>query len=403
MKELPGYELVRGSARALPLRSDSVQTAILSPPYWGLRIYEDVGPEVWDGDAAHRHWWDATTEDSSGRPVDGARCTCGAWYGRLGLEPDADLYVKHIVEVMREVRRVLRPDGVVWLNIGDSYIAYPGSRERGLTRRAFDPTGLPNRAAVGRRYSGEPKGELKVKDLALVPELLAPLLRADGWYARHRIIWHKTNQVPGGVDDRPTSSYEFIYMLSKRGRYFWDKWGLLETSTASRSDRLHGGYPKAGQVAGPGARTGNGATIPGQRMIRDVWSIPTQAYLDAHFATFPERVPENCVLLGTPAAGSCADCGCPQRRVFRERLPVGWKPGCDCGADAVPALVLDPCAGSGTTAVAALRHGRRFIGVDPSGKYLRMAERRIDRIDAANAQAGAAIEAGQPFQGALFR
>ena len=385
----PDYELVRGSARNIPLQDSCVQTAVVSPPYWALRAYEDVPAEIWGGDAGHQHEWAGANE---------GHCACGAWRGQLGLEPHPDLYVEHVVEIMREVRRVLRPDGCAWLNIGDSYIAHTGSRDRGLvTRRQFDPSKLPNKA-LARHLNAEYGSNLKLKDMALIPESLAPALQRDGWWVRARVVWEKPNQIPGDASDRPVSSHELVYLLSKRERYFWDKWDVMTPRASGVRTRPSGAYPKAGQAP---AADNHSRQANRMRLLRDVWRIPTQAWLEGHFATFPERVPEICVRAGTPVAGCCAECGTPRVRVIRNWTPVGWCDDCRCGAPSRASLVLDPCAGVATTGVAALKLGRRFVGIEPSAKYLRMARQRLDPIGAAQADVEFAAREVIPLQGAL--
>ena len=406
MAERPAYELIHASARLLPLADKSVQSVVTSVPYWALRDYEDVRPEPWGGDPEHLHTWQDAGGGATETPLRPLSCPCGAWFGKLGLEDHPDDYVAHIVQVMREVRRVMRDDALAFVNIGDSYIADVGGYDRGRgARRAFDPSGLPNKALAGRNGRHAGRARLKRKDNALIPERLSIALWEDGWWMRKRVIWYKPNSVPHREYDRPADGHETIWMLSKRGRYFWDGWAVRQPVTGNAHRRGSGVHPKAASPAtGIRANSGFLAAVNGlveTRMLRDVWVIPVQSYKGEHNATYPEDIPLLCIAASTPEAGSCADCGRPQRRIMRYRRPAGWRPGCECNAEPTPAVVLDPFVGSGTSGVAAALLGRRFIGVDASAEYLQQAHRRIDPIGTAQIEAHVALRDTQPRQSAL--
>jgi DNA modification methylase len=292
------------------LADGSVQTVVTSPPYWGLRDY--------------------------------------GVNGQLGLEPTPEAYVERMVEVFREVRRVLRDDGTVWLNLGDSY------NNRSVSRRSSHHPGLgfeheaglswADMTREGRTHLSIENGDLKEKDLVGIPWMVAFALRADGWYLRSDIIWAKPNPMPESVTDRPTKAHEYVFLLSKSARYFWDADAVRETRTASHNHWLN-------TSARPGVDTngGNqqhGGYEPGDitnRNLRSVWNIATESFRGAHFATFPKKLVEPCVKAGS----------------------------------AVGDTVLDPFAGSGTVGVVALRLGRSFVGIELSPEYAEMARNRI--------------------------
>jgi DNA modification methylase len=311
---------------------------------------------------------------------------------------------------MREVRRVLRDDGTLWLNLGDSYAAKADSskgcgalNERGVGNHYFDKRKLPG---------------VKPKDLIGTPWRVAFALQADGWTLRSDIIWAKPNPMPESVRDRPTKSHEYIFLLSKGSKYFYDGFAIREPAMRPGDVQTFG---KRSRVAGtfsaddPEYRNGSeqwGRTIQSGvngRNRRSVWTIATQPLKMAHFATFPPKLVEPCVLAGTSQAGCCPACGAPWQRVVKrvadgarkERWaddacgnpqahggsfwsPVlyrqnGWRPSCSCPvADPIPCTVLDCFAGVCTTGLVARRHGRDFIGIDVNAAYLEMGRRRLE-------------------------
>lgn len=218
------YILAQASAHRIPLRDESVQTCVTSPPYWGLRAYAGEQAFVWGGED-HEHEWGDTSRVGGGKQnAEGKRwqhtgggvsghgaapsstCPCGAWYGALGLEPTPDLFIAHMVEVFREVKRVLRKDGTLWLNLGDSYAANWSSMR---------PQGGGVFKDVERERTKYPPPGLKSKDLVGIPWRVALALQADGWYLRSDIIWAKPNPMPESVTDRPTKSHEYVFLLAK--------------------------------------------------------------------------------------------------------------------------------------------------------------------------------------------
>jgi len=294
--------------RTLP--DTCAQTVITSPPYFGLR---DYGVE-----------------------------------GQIGLGGSLDDYIASLVNVFREVRRVLKDDGTVWLNLGDSYANSGTSPKRQVphgdgraeatdpyrTKRVEIPTTAGSRSI--------PQG-IKPKDLIGVPWRVALALQADGWYLRADIIWAKPNAMPESVKDRPTRSHEFIFLLTKNPRYYYDADAIKEPATSSEA-------PRSGKNAFRGQRTlrERGVTpiddtLSATRNKRDAWTVSTRPFAGAHFATFPPQLIEPCVLAGS-------------------------KPG---------DLVLDPFGGAGTTGLVAAQHGRDYLLIELNPDYADIAEARI--------------------------
>ena len=512
--------LYYADARSIPLPDESVHCVVTSPPYWNLCDY-GLAPSVWGGDSGCSHYWSdivvapgARSSDRKsgskqlnanrrdGMPTSAFCGECGAWLGALGLEPTVDLYVSHIVEIFREVWRVLRRDGTCWVNLGDS-------------------------------YSGRRDGKLKPKDLVGMPWRVAFALQDDGWWLRSPGIWEKPNPMPESVTDRLTTSHEYVFMLTKSGdrlywahpdrpgvrskpspdyRYVCDETGeeleappkgwrakdsgwrrvnlwqghdyyfdghairepLAEASVARISqatfweqqggpkDYRNGVNPSRStrrSLENLAGRTPSGWNVnhdepnllgrydqkrekqrghrrPHQGFIdrwddmttaeqragganaRTVWRIAARPFSGKHFATFPEELPRRCILAGTSEYGVCAECGAPWERVlernFQSRDDVseargsrgangqkaldrnntwdgyprgstvyhslGWQPTCPHDALVVPATVLDPFVGSGTTAMVAQRLGRRAVGIDASEEYLRLAVKRVGAV-----------------------
>ena len=289
--------IIQADARALPLPDQSVQCCVTSPPYWGLRDYGVTG--------------------------------------QIGLEQTPDAYVAELVAVFREVRRVLKDDGVLWLNLGDSY------SNGGRSSRDSDGK-LPQRA-----MSSRPDDGLKPKDLVGIPWRVAFALQAGGWYLRSDCIWHKPNPMPESVTDRPTKAHEYVFLLSKAERYYYDAKAIQETSIHAGKVVSNAGGKNA-QMGSFGATRGGfmkdgGVTVAATRNARTVWTIATQPYKGAHFATFPRALAERCILAGS-------------------------RPG---------DTVLDPFSGSGTTVEVALKHGRKGVGIELNPDYIALAEARI--------------------------
>lgn len=322
-----------------------------------------------------------------------------------------------MVEVFGRVAEVLRPDGTLWLNLGDCYSTgagrvgeCPGGGSNGERGRKASPMTQPNRM---------PLPGLKPKDLIGVPWRVAFALQAAGWYLRASIVWAKPNPMPESIRDRPTRSHEMIFLLAhpeSRGRYYYDCEAVREPAAVGDHARAKVTRSES-HVPGSPIHSGLLTEIgpEGGRNLRDVWTLATQPCAEAHFATFPERIPEIALAAGTSALGVCSRCGAPWARVVEatgwtigaswhdhaadaergagqgggertarmndgsyRRATVGWEPRCECGSpDRVPALVLDPFAGAGTTLLVAARMGLRSVGVEANPEYLAMASRRV--------------------------
>lgn len=420
--------------RELP--DNSVQTCITSPPYWGLR---DYGTATWEaGDPACQHDAAPWTDDPGDLPEVGRNALaanaakwvrrtrgvcrrCGAVRvdGQLGLEPTPEEYVARLVEVFREVRRVLRKDGTLWLNLGDSYASTaPG------TRNAPMPKGSRDHPEEWANLRPKTPDGLKPKDLVGIPWRVAFALQADGWYLRSDIIWHKPNPMPESVTDRPTKAHEYLFLLAKSERYYYDAEAIREQATTHLRDKRYGpGAPGRNRIEEPWNQQGpykphkgfKSLDTTGGRNRRSVWTIPTQPFPEAHFATFPEDLVEPCVLAGS-SPRACPECGAPWRRrvetgggsVGRSwhdhqgdieqgqrvtdaaakgghgyyRRTVGRQPTCSCeGNDGSGrSLVLDPFAGAGTTLLVAERFGRDSIGFELNPEYCDITRRRLAAV-----------------------
>lgn len=426
--------------------AESVQCVVTSPPYWGLRVYAGEQGFVWGNGHCEHEWgedlladtrdesfkgWGNAVRDGQALPAaphikvsQGSVCTvCGCWRGAYGLEPTVEMYVEHTVEILREIRRVLRPDGVVFWNIGDSYTS--GNRQGHGTRTGYKQE--TNRGTPKDAWRPPMSGTLKEKDLCLVPARVALAAQADGWWVRSDIIWAKQNFMPESVTDRPTKSHEYIFMLTKSARYYYDAEAVrepmeeyerqrrlrekqqgLDTVFRIRADGQTGQHEAGTTGVVRTAQARQDLAVSGRRNARTVWEFPTQPCPDAHFAVFPEGLPERCIQAATSEKGNCSACGLPWERVMDRRQvadpashkgstfhqgktaghqqhraetaerwetlgTIGWKPQCSCGADPEPALVLDPFSGSGTTLWVAKRLGRHAIGIDTAGEYCGLA------------------------------
>lgn len=424
----------------------SVQTIVTSPPYWGLR---DYGTAEWEGGSPTCDHLDVmeiskkstlgTTGHSASQtamdvrnmarrvPYKGQCKKCGANRidQQIGSEPTPEEFVAVMVQLGRELRRVLRDDGTFWLNLGDTYGGGSGETRspdsiQGHTSSAFSDRRGRN-SNDGTTKSPTVKSNLKPGNLVGIPWRVALALQADGWVLRQDIIWHKPSPMPESVKNRCTKAHEYIFLLTKSNRYYYDAEAIKEDSL--RAGDIPGGdykgRDKDAQVFGQ--RTMADGSLAGSHPVydkknkRSVWTVATFGYPGAHFATFPPKLIEPCILAGTSEKGACAKCGSPWQRVVEEKqlkrprpndyvksaldgtgnscansvagvlvVTKGWEPACQCGTtDTRPCIVLDPFIGSGTTAaVCASQYKARWAwGIDLSEKYL--VENAIPRIEEA--------------------
>lgn len=352
--------LINANALHIPLKDKSVQMCVTSPPYWGLR---DYGTAEWVGGdencdhikgAPRYRSRDKSTigyAESQGHNLEswGDYCRkCGAIRidNQLGLEQTPEEYVENMVAVFREVWRVLRDDGTLWLNLGDSYATHASKRSAqfggDITDGANDifTRSKPTASSIG----------LKEKDLVGIPWRVAFALQADGWYLRNDIIWHKTNPMPESVTDRCTKSHEYIFLLTKNARYYYDNEAVKEPAqdwgTRDRTNFRDGTEDPL--LKHHGLEDCNNKSTG--RNKRTVWTITTKPYKGAHYATFPPELPEICIKAGS-AEGD---------------------------------IVLDPFIGSGTTCMVARSLGRHSVGLDLSYDYLYNNARKrleLDKLD----------------------
>lgn len=287
--------------RTLP--DASVQCCVTSPPYYGLRDYG----------------------------VD----------GQIGMEKTPEEFIARLVDVFSEVRRVLKPDGTLWVNIGDSYNAYNGNRGASKSFQSATEGAMP-RLPSG---AGLTVRTLKNKDLIGIPWMLAFALRAEGWWLRQDIIWHKPNPMPESVQDRCTKAHEYVFLFSKSQRYKWNTEAMKEAAYDTGRENGREGRDEDGRARPPGSRPRTLARLDYSQLGRNrrsVWTLATMPTPEAHFATFPLELPELCIKAST------------------------------CSGD----TVLDPFAGAGTTWLACLKHGREFVGIELNPEYIGIAENR---------------------------
>lgn len=293
--------ILTGDALAMlrTLPDQSVQCCVTSPPYWGLRNYSVAG--------------------------------------QIGLEPTVEEHLLTLVQVFREVRRVLRDDGTVWVNYGDTYLCNQGAGFNGNKR-------LPEQA---RRVSVRRPAWAKPKDLLGLPWRLAFALQSDGWYLRSDIIWHKPNPMPESVKDRPIRAHEYLFLLSKGPRYYYDHEAVREPAASSfKGEGTRYSFRRAHSKRAVGPATHpQGTHRPDRddtcycgptRARRDVWTVATKGFPDAHFATFPPNLIRPCILAGCPVGGT----------------------------------VLDPFFGSGTVGQVCIEEGRRYLGIELNPEYV---------------------------------
>lgn len=328
---------------------ESINCCVTSPPYWALRDYGTDGV-IWDGEPDCEHEWEeidvlrkatpgdkpspnskvaihrTNNENRPGKPTNFCN-KCGAWKGQLGLEPDFNLYIKHLCDIFDEVKRVLRKDGTCWVNLGDTY---RGNNSRGSNG---------GRAGFGNEREGV-FVRFESKNLCNIPARFSIEMQNRGWIMRNKIIWHKPNCMPSSVTDRFTVDFEEIFFFTKNKKYWFEQqFEDLQIPNRPQGDYV-GGKKYQGITCGDKSiykKNENG------RNKRTVWKIPTQPFPEAHFAVFPEKLVETPIKAGCPKDG----------------------------------IVLDPFMGSGTVALKALKENRNFIGIEINPDYIDMAYNRI--------------------------
>ena len=396
---MQSFELLQGDCTKVlaTLPAASVQCCVTSPPSWGSRDY-------------------------------------GAG-GQLKLEETTEAYISNMVLVFREVWRVLRDDGTLWLNLGDSYAGVAGNARGEGAGGGQERVKSMGFGALPKRKDLE--GGLKHKDLAGIPWRVAFALQADGWYLRQDIIWHKPNPMPESVADRCTKAHEYIFLLTKSAKYFYDSEAVKERGAMVAGDSAGSSQRDTQETHGLGGGN-SGINLAKQKLAaelqekgystrnkRSVWTVTTKPFRGAHFATFPPDLIEPCILAGTSENGQCPKCGKSWKRIMEkigvstyekmggknggykkmreesmrrgetgvgdtrdsngnivwyEATPkkfVGWQPDCACGLDPIASVVLDPFSGAGTTGLVAVQHGRRYIGIELNPDYLEMSRKRI--------------------------
>ena len=469
--------------RLRELPAESVQCVVTSPPYWGLR---DYGNAKWEGgDPECEHEGKRTISGGTNPAVsskqnshpgsqggeigDCVKCGARKAASGIGLEPTLAEHIDALVAVFREVRRVLRRDGTVWLNYGDAYAgAYKGGGGPGLQRT--------NKGSIIGGQTIIPNG-MKPKDLMGMAWRLAFAFQDDGWWLRSANVWNKPNPMPESVVDRPSSAYEMVFQFAQSGDslfwthpalpgtrakpepdYWWlnrqtreivepyddsernpEKWRrvnlwkghdyfydadavrspLAESTQREIKDGYHGHATKDfGSAMAQDASAVKRRIVenpPSGANLRNVWTIPTQGYRQAHFATFPEALVQPCIASGTSKRGACPECGAPWTRVvekvsggiagqgswvdhskdsqvgasrntlggqkvwdsYTPPKTTGWEPSCDHAADPIPCTVMDPFAGSGTVGLVAARMNRSAVLIELNPEYAEMAKRRI--------------------------
>lgn len=356
------------------IATNSIDMGMCSPPYWGLRFY-NTDPQIWDGDPNCSHDFQAREyslhagrgdaqksakyseqESIPDLQLSDATCTkCGAWRGELGLEPRIDMFIDHLMQIFDEVKRVLKPGGTLWVNLGDTYSGSGGNNTNcSYSRKGTGGTGemrdgvyarLKKRAGFQARKldtSGIPG-----KSLCMVPERFAIAMIEHGWILRNKIIWHKPNVMPQSIKDRFTVDWEYLFFFTKSKEYYFN--------TQYEPFRSDPPYKTTSKFGGDKAQGYGNNTYSGKewdsgdvngRIKRAVWSIPTEPYGDEHYAAYPVELCKTPIEAGCPADGG---------------------------------TVLDPFMGTGATGEAALQLARDFVGIDISAKFCELARKRLDR------------------------
>jgi len=342
------FLLINGSAEKVlkDIPDNTFHTVVTSPPYWQQRDYF----------------------------VDGQR----------GREETIEEYINNLVNICREVKRTLRKDGTFWLNIGDSYNNNSGfCRSSDEWKRGGRENGSSDKKFIIHPY-------IKRKELFGIPWTLAIALQKDGWYLRCDIIYSKTNPMPDGAKDRPTRSHEYIFLLTKSQKYFYDYYATLENTLEQPENiQTFGAKHQEGTFRQDQNRT---FEHYGKRNKRSVWTTSVASYKGGHYATFNQKLIDPCIVAGTSEKGCCIKCSSPWKRILEKvkvlannkkgyevkLLSKGWKPTCKCNIEETkPCLVLDPFSGMATTGLAAIDHFQNYVGIELNEKYLKESRKRL--------------------------
>lgn len=447
MKKLGKFELDRiycGDCKNLlkQLPDKKIDMCITSPPYWGLRDYGMEGI-IWGGDENCKHIWgekSITLHHKSGETNPGLEGSwkdrgasddkgnyfclkCGAWKGSLGLEPDFNLYIKHLCDIFDEVKRVLKKEGTCWVNIGDTYhggnlcVGQPENWESLSTvNKEKYNSSVFNKFIKDRNKMNYPK-----KSLIMIPFRFAIEMVNRGWILRNVIIWHKPNCMPSSATDRFTVDFEYLFFFSKSKKYYFEQqvepWTDKNKHDVERAIYGHKEYKGKYQLNKKGSFSMSKSSVVGDPLIgrnkRTVWSINTEPFKEAHFAVFPEKLIETPIKAGCPEF-VCKKCGKAREKLFDyERKPTRPEPtnskygdkdndirggdgirlrkevkhifkgytDCGCNAGFEGGIVLDPFIGSGTTGKVAIKQRKHFIGFEINPEYvLNIADKRLENI-----------------------
>jgi DNA modification methylase len=377
--------------------------AVTSPPYFNTRVY------------------DAPAADLNG------------WRGCLGNEPSMELYIQHLSQIFAEVKRVLRNDGTLWLNLGDCYAGSgsPGGdfrngkqgdiylrpyKRKGAGLKTKDQCLIPHRVALSLQgyaviYADEiwkllntlqkAREEDDWEAVKLVEETLRKwaiaikLANSSGWWLRSTIIWEKSNPAPCGAQDRPTTDFEYVFLLSKSKRYYYDSEAIKEPQKEVSIKRAFSqnhlekrkDYGKDIYALSSPAQQKTLAKLadsvlngePALRNKRCIWTFATSSLKEDHYASFPERLITPMILAGS-SSKVCAECGAPQKRILQGQQTIGWKASCSCNKGTAKSIILDPFMGAGTTALVATELGRDYIGIEIGEKYIEIAHQRLKKF-----------------------
>jgi DNA modification methylase len=432
---------------------ECIDVIVTSPPYWGLRNYGEDTTTIWGGNVNCKHQWSENEKFEHGGKIgmgivsvmkkgiqtvrtNSQFCVlCSAWKGQLGLEPHPQMFIDHLILIFREIKRVLKSNGSLWLNMGDTYCGSGVSNKDKWTHK--ESIGTPNKTKLD--YNGK---WLQPKQLLMIPERIAIAMQEDGWILRNKVVWYKPNHMPSSVKDRLSSSYEFVYLFVKSKKYYFDldlirqSYIWAEKDKRSLKRRVEG---KTGKITTKKYSINAVGYHPLGKNPADVWKINTQPSSDywcpnckqfvkmenlkcvlcgtkveAHFATYPEKLVEQCLKASCPQ-WICRRCGKPRTRIIKRtnlsglnpstsytantewikhgtgkstlhtdlnilRETIGWT-DCGCGIGFESGIVLDPFVGSGTTCKVAQKLGLNYIGIDIKKEYCEMASVKIGNCE----------------------